>query len=298
MEKIPYIGEIFALSAAVSWSFAVILFRKTGESVPPLALNIFKTLFALVLFSATLIIIGSAFIAPVPRQDYLILMVSGALGIGFADTFYFMGLNRVGASLQSITTTSYSPSIIFFSVIFLDERLSLVQSAGVVLILGAVLFVSQMRGRKDELPRRTLVTGASFGILAMIFTAISVVLAKPLLENYSLVWVNWWRLLGGAVTTFLLLPLLPRRRLALASLRNIRVWPVMIPGAFIGNYLSLLLWLGGMKYTQASTASVLNQTSTLWTFVLAALLLKEPVTWKRILGLALGLGGVALVTFG
>jgi drug/metabolite transporter (DMT)-like permease len=53
-----------------------------------------------------------------------------------------------------------------------------------------------------------------------------------------------------------------------------------------------------MKYTQASIASALNQTSTLWTFLLAALLLHEPVTWKRAAGLAIGLFGVALVTLG
>jgi drug/metabolite transporter (DMT)-like permease len=72
----------------------------------------------------------------------------------------------------------------------------------------------------------------------------------------------------------------------------------MIPGTVMGTYVSLLFWLGGMKYTLASTASALNQTATLWTFVLAALLLREPVTWKRLAGLLLGLGGVAMVTFG
>jgi drug/metabolite transporter (DMT)-like permease len=53
-----------------------------------------------------------------------------------------------------------------------------------------------------------------------------------------------------------------------------------------------------MKYTQASIAAALNQTSTLWTFILAALILKEPVTWLRVVGLGLGLAGVFLVTFG
>ncbi|MBU1698674.1 MAG: DMT family transporter [Candidatus Eisenbacteria bacterium] len=298
MEKIPYSGEIMALAAALSWSFAVILFRKTGETVPALALNIFKTLFSLILFTLTLVVMGADFLPPLPRREYLIFLISGGIGIGLADTFFFMTLNRVGAGLQSIITTSYSPSIILFSILFLDERLTLVQFAGVVLILSAVLFVSKMGGRKNELSRRTLVIGTVFGISAMIFTAISVVMVKPLLSGHSLIWVNWWRLLGGSVVGLLLLPLLPRRRQAIASLRNVRVWPVMIPGSFIGNYISLILWLGGMKYTQVSNASVLNQTSTIWTFLLAALLLKEPVTWKRLLGLALGLGGVALVTFG
>jgi drug/metabolite transporter (DMT)-like permease len=53
-----------------------------------------------------------------------------------------------------------------------------------------------------------------------------------------------------------------------------------------------------MKYTLASTAAALNQTATLWTFVLAVLVLHEPLTRGRLLGLCGGLAGIALVTFG
>jgi drug/metabolite transporter (DMT)-like permease len=72
----------------------------------------------------------------------------------------------------------------------------------------------------------------------------------------------------------------------------------MVPGSVMGTYVSLLFWLGGMKYTLASTAAALNQTATLWTFGLAVLWLGEPVTRRRLLWLAGGVVGVALVTFG
>ena len=85
MDKIPYIGEIMALSAAVCWSFAVILFRKSGESVPALALNIFKILFALALFTLTLLIMGIDIFPTLPRREYLILLASGGIGIGLAE---------------------------------------------------------------------------------------------------------------------------------------------------------------------------------------------------------------------
>jgi len=83
----------------------------------------------------------------------------------------------------------------------------------------------------------------------------------------------------------------------LRTLRNVKIWPAMIPGTVMGTYVSLLFWLGGMKYTLASTAAALNQTATLWTFVLAVLLLHEPITRGRLIGLLGGLAGVALVTF-
>jgi drug/metabolite transporter (DMT)-like permease len=270
--NIPYIGEIFALAAPICWSVAVILFRKTGETVPALALNLFKTVLALVLFFATLFISGESLFRSVEVRDYVLLLVSGAIGIGIADTLFFMTLNRLGAGLQAIINTSYSPSIIILSYLFLHERLSPPQLLGVVLILSAVLSVGWMRGEpRMRLQRSVLLVGIVLGVLATSTQAVSIVMIKPSLGEYPLIWANCWRLLGGLVMTILLLPLLPQRRQALASLRNPRVWPVMIPGSIMGTYVSLMFWLGGMKYTQASTASALNQTATLWTFLLAAL---------------------------
>jgi len=59
----------------------------------------------------------------------------------------------------------------------------------------------------------------------------------------------------------------------------------------------MVLWLAGMKYTQASIASALNQMSNVFIFIFAALLLKEKLTVFRIIGIVLGFIGSLLVTF-
>jgi drug/metabolite transporter (DMT)-like permease len=297
VSSIPYFGEICALAAPICWSFAVILFRKAGETVPPLALNLFKNLFTVPLYLGTLYLLGGSVFSGAPRSDYLLLILSGALGIGISDTLLFMTLNRVGAGLQAIIATSYSPSIILLSFLFLGERMSLVQLVGVAIIVSAVLTVVQVRGSREGLTRRTLLTGIALGVLATSTQAISIVAIKPLLEESSILWANCWRMLGGVVTCFLLLPLVSGRRRALRTLGNVRVWPVMIPGTILGTYVSLIFWLAGMKYTYASVAAALNQTATLFTFLLAVLILKEPVTRIRLAALLLGLVGVALVIF-
>jgi len=294
---IPYIGELFALAAPLSWSFAVILFRVTGRSVPPVALNLFKNLLALALFFGTLLLIGSGPERTVSRQDYYLLILSGAIGIGISDALFFMTLNRVGAGLQAIINTFYSPSIILLSLLFLNETFTLPQFLGVALILTAVLSVSGMRGPQGEKIPRTVLLGILLGMSAAMTQAISIVMIKPLLNHSPLVWANSWRLVGGVAASLLLTPLFPRWKDGLRTLLKRDVWKVMLPASLLGSYVSLMFWLAGMKYTQASTASALNQTSTLWTFVLAAWLLHEPVTRKRLIGLGVGLAGVALVTF-
>ncbi|MBU1707543.1 DMT family transporter, partial [bacterium] len=71
-----------------------------------------------------------------------------------------------------------------------------------------------------------------------------------------------------------------------------------LSGSFMGAYLSMILWLGGMKYAQASIAAVLNQTSNIFLFIFAALLLKEPINLQRIVAILLGVAGAVLVTVG
>ena len=69
-------------------------------------------------------------------------------------------------------------------------------------------------------------------------------------------------------------------------------------GSFAGGYLAMVFWLAGMKFTFASIAAALNQTSNIFVFIFAALLLKEKVTAVRVAAIVLGVGGALLVTFG
>lgn len=36
------IGEMYSLACGLAWAIAVVLFKKSGESLPPFALNLFK----------------------------------------------------------------------------------------------------------------------------------------------------------------------------------------------------------------------------------------------------------------
>ncbi len=297
MTQIPFLGELFALAAPLCWSIAIILFRVVGERVPPLALNLFKNTLALVVFAAISWALGVGPSFDDDRGTVALLLASGALGIGVSDTLFFMTLNRLGASLQAIVNTTYSPAIILLSFVFLGERLGAIQWLGVLLILSAVLSVSRAGGAPG-ISGRQVRTGIALGIATSMTQAASIVMIKPLLETTSLVWANVWRMLGGIVAAIIFLPLMGSVRKELRSLAHAGNWLVLVSGSLMGACVAMLFWLGGMKYTQASVASALNQTATLWTFVLAALLLGEPVTRLRLAALGLGVAGVAMVTFG
>jgi drug/metabolite transporter (DMT)-like permease len=88
----------------------------------------------------------------------------------------------------------------------------------------------------------------------------------------------------------------PARRTIMRSLSFAGSWGYTVFGSFTGAYVSMVAWLGGMKYTEASIAAALNQLSNIFVFVFAAALLKEPVNLQRVIAIVLAVGGALLVT--
>jgi drug/metabolite transporter (DMT)-like permease len=291
----PYLGQILAAATAVAWALAVILFKKSGETVHPVALNLFKDTLAAALLLPTLWLFGETLFRRVPAGEYLLLMASGALGIGISDTLFFMALNRLGAGLIAIVDCLYSPFVITLSVIFLSERMSAWQLVGAGMIIGAVLLVG-VEKPKAGLTRRDLLLGISFGVLALAGTAVGIVIIKRLLERSPLLWVTEIRLMSSIVVLLIVLLLHPARRTISRSLLLAGGRAYTLSGSFVGGYLSMVAWLGGMKYTQASIAAALNQMSNIFVFIFAALLLREPVNSQRTIAILLAVCGALLVT--
>ena len=292
-----YMGEVLALVTAVTWALAVIFFKRSGEAVRPVGLNLFKNVLALVLFLPTFYLFGERLFLAAPLNDYLLLLASGALGIGIADTLFFKSLNLLGAGRTAIVDCLYSPFIIGLSLVWLGERLTVLQIVGAVMIISAVLAITREHAANPA-DRGAAIWGVALGAASMACTAVGIVMIKPLLNDAPLLWVTETRLAGGVV--MLLLTLLVRRD-RMAILRSIAApqrWGFTAAGGFTGGYLAMVLWLAGMKYTQASIAAALNQTSSIFVFVFAALLLKEKITAVRFAGITLGVVGVFLVTFG
>jgi len=290
-------GELLALATAITWASAVILFKKSGEKVHPLGLNQFKNVLAILLLVPTMLVLSKTILPRAAATDYLILLASGALGIGVADTMFFHSLNLLGAGRSSIVDCLYSPFIIGLSILWLGESMSYIQGLGAALIISAVLTIT---GEKDlhAVDRGRLWAGVMWGALAMAAMAVGIVVAKPILNRSELLWVTLTRLVGGVAVLILFLLLHPERKTILRSIATDSHRSYTLAGSFLGGYLSIIFWLGGMKYTQASVASALNQTSNIFIFILAALFLQERITRVRALAIVLGISGAIMVGLG
>jgi len=296
--SLPYAGEALSVIAAILWALALVMFRRSGERVHPIALNLFKDVLALLLYIPTVYIAGETLFLSVPARDYWLMAASGAIGIALGDTLLFFSLNMLGASAYALVSAMYSPVIILLSFTFIGERMSGLQLVGALLIVTSVLEAARKQQGAGAPPRRTQLWGMLIGILGVTAMGIGAVMIKPLLDTSPLFWAVEIRLFGGVVVLGLIAALHPRRRQILGSLlirshRGFTVW-----GSVLGGYLAMAAWLGGIKLTQASIASALNQTYIVFTLVFAALILRERITPLRVVAILTALAGAVMVTFG
>jgi drug/metabolite transporter (DMT)-like permease len=290
-------GEFYSVGCAVLWSGATILFRKSGETAPPVALNLFKDVVALLLFLVTMLVLRIPFVpSDQSWQDWLVLLASGAVGIGIADSLFLSSLNRLGAGGYAIVSASYAPFAVLASFLYLHESISLLLLLATAMMVGAIVLNTWQPQAPGPSPRpaRTL-SGVLIGSLAMLLMALAIVYAKPVLDRSDPWWATAVRLLGGIVFLAGQGIVQPRLRPEIVRcFRPSRQWKITVSGAVLGSYLAMIVWILGMKYTQASTAAVLNQTSTLWTVLLGWLLLRERMTLRKALAVALAFGGGAV----
>ncbi|MEO7478709.1 MAG: DMT family transporter [Lysobacteraceae bacterium] len=292
------LGEIFSIGSAACWASGVVMYRRLGESLPPLTLNFFKNVLVMGLLLPLIAWLYAAHPPQMGGMQIGIALLSGLLGLAIADTLYFSALNAVGAGRMGTIGNFYSPFVLTLSFAFLGERLNLMQGLGFLLVSSGVLLVARpaagWRGVDSAAQRR----GAALGVSSVALMAIGIVMVKPILERQPLLWITGLRMLGGlagmlaiAAMRGQLRQLLPTRE-ALPGRARLH-WPTLVLAAIVGQGVSMLLWLGGYKYTKASVASVLNETSSVFILLFAAWWLREPLTRRSGVGVTLTLSGVA-----
>ena len=284
-----WIGDAMALGCAVVWAAAVMLFRRLG-AVHPVALNLFKNAVAAAMLLLPMAAAGLRFDAHRSALDWLCLAGSGVLGLAVADSLFLAGLRRVDAAVAAVADCAYSPTVIVISTLCLGEvpRSGFLWGAPLVL-LGLLLVVWQGRGGAKVDGR-----GLALVLGGVTTTAVGVVLAKPALGRSGLVEATAVRLLAGAAALLAVQLARGRGREALALFRPQPAWRVAVPATVLATYVSMLLWLGGMKYGTASRAALLNQTGAIVLLILSRAM-GEKVPARRWVGAAIAVAGVAVV---
>lgn len=290
------LGELFALSSAICWATAIILFKHSGETLSASALNLFKNILATFLLVPTALFVEGIQLPQLDAYQWTIVAISGFIGIALSDTWYFLALRKVGAGNTAIVSSLYSPFVIVLSVLFLNETLHWTQFIGFLMVLIGIILVTWQRNRKN-VDTPVLWQGLALAAGAVFLNAVGVVMVKRILEGDGFFWVISLRLIGGILGSIGLLLISQKLVKVIHEIKQPRDWRILIIASVLGTYISMILWLSGYKYTDAIIASVLNETSVLFIVLFAWIFLKEEVSRRRLTGVVLAFLGVLVFVY-
>ena len=309
-------GEMAALTAAMLWAVASVLFRQAGSTVTPWLLNLYKGVLASLGFAAVMFFSGQTLLE-LPMQATALLLLSGLIGIGIGDTAFFSALNKLGERQAVLIAETLAPAIAYgLGFLFLGETLSLKAFGGVGLtVAGVAIAISsanvakqatvKARGGSDSRLNRF---GVGMAVLAAACQAIGVVLTRLAFRDSSATAVesSLLRLLGGLsiialvlLWRFALSPV-PSVTPAVAPLernsadKRYRTFVFVILATFLGTWLGIFLQQTALLYTSAVVTQTLIATSVLFVIPIAWLL-GESVSVRAVFGALVAFGGVALI---
>jgi len=290
------LGEALSLGCALAWGVSVIFFKRS-EAVSAQAVNLFKNSSACLLLGITLLAIGGGFPRDRSPEDWVRILLSGVLGLAVADTLFLEALRRLGAGMMSIIDCVYAPLVALFSVALLGEKLGPGFMLGAALVVGGLIAASSgaVAWKDAAALARTHLGSVMLGVASIAIMALGIVIAKPVLDKSELVETTFTRMGAGAVSLAIWVLIRRDRAETFRVFLPQKVWWNLVPAAVLGTYVSMLLWLGGMKYTSSSVAAVLNQMSVVFTLILARVWLKEPLSVRRMIGGAASLAGALVI---
>jgi drug/metabolite transporter (DMT)-like permease len=289
------IGELSALASAAFWAIASILWTRQMAVSRPIAMNLFKTGFCLPLFLLVVVARGGwGGITGIDAGSVVILLISGVVGMSIGDTFYFAGLERIGArrTMMIQTTSPIFAAVLSF---FAGQPLpGIIASVGVVAVLAGLLLVLRER------PVGLIVTGKLRSGIALAFgasfsQALGIVLTKEGLARVDILEASTIRIVGGVLGILLIEAL--RRRL-IETVGQALKPPALsriIPATLMGTFFGFLLFQAAVEYAEPAVAATLLGTSPLFVAPLSVLLLGEAMRAGGWLGTALAVAGAIIV---
>ena len=284
------IGMAAALGSAASWALGSVLFRRLGDHLPPISLTFAKGIAGAALLGALVAIIG---FEPISTEAWLLLILSGLLGIALGDTLFFLALNNLGAHVVVILFTLGQVLTAILAVFWLGEQPHPLDWAGISLILGGVTVVMWTRISGEG--GRTHIVGALYGLLSVLAMAVSIILAKEALATTGSIQATFIRMVAGTAGIFLFGQVTGQLYGGLSALRRPRLFGFFLLSVGVVTFGGFWLSLVAIAHLDVTIANTLNATEPLFVLPLAALLLKERITPPVVLGSLATVGGIVLI---
>ncbi|MRR21348.1 DMT family transporter [bacterium] len=290
-----HIGEFAALAVAFFWTITALAFESASRKVGSLTVNILRLSIAMVFLGIyTWISRGHFLPTDASWYNWVWLGLSGIVGLVLGDYFLFRSYPLIGSRFSMLIMTMAPPLAAIFGYFILGESLSLLQMAGmVIVILGIALAIFNRPVKGERLTIKLAPAGLLFAFIGAIGQGMGIVLSKYGMDGYDAFASTQIRIIAGIAGFVIIITMLRRWGNVGSAMKNVPVMKALMLGAFFGPFLGISFSLLSVKHTQAGIASTIMAIVPILILAPSAWIYKEKITVVEIAGAVLSVAGVA-----
>ena len=276
-------GVLFGVVAMLGWGLADFLAKKLVDRVGGLNALLFEQLVAIVFLAPFALLLGE-----LPGIGILPLLVAAAAAWTYPYLAFYKGFERGMVSVISPIGSTWGAGGAVLAAIALGESLSLPQWASIGIIAVGIFLVSTSWKELRKLSYRKL-SGVEWAIAALVGWSVAAVLMKPLVLEAGPFMAIWLVKILSVPMALSVLPFSNYRVEAPSGLwKLVAAIAVVDAIAFLGYNFGVGTGLVGVVGPVAAAFPIV-------TVALAWLFLKERLEKSQLVGVALAVGGMALL---
>ena len=290
-----HLGEIISLIVAVSWTVTAIFADKASHRLGAMTTNVIRLVLASLFLAILLwITLGHSYPVFADGKAWLWLGLSALVGYVFGDWCLFNCYLSIGARFGQLFMTLAPPMAAIAGWALLGETLTWKSILAMAVTLSGIAISILSRGEGHTVKLTLPLKGVLLGLGAGAGQGVGLVLSKIGMQHYEAAVPASAPELMDTMLPFALMALqkeLPRLRAAFHDRKGMSYALILtLFGPVFGVSLSLM----AVQYTDAGIASTLMALTPVLIILPYAVMYKQPVRLKEILGVAVSMAGVAM----
>ncbi|GAB3293452.1 DMT family transporter [Pseudidiomarina andamanensis] len=289
------IGPLAALTAALFWALATLLYSQAGSYLSAAQLNLVKGIVACPLLVLAGWFTGQLLAIEGNLATYL-LLASGVIGITLGDTLYFAALRRLGPWHTMLLEYLAPPFAALLAWLLLAQGMRWFEVVAALVIISGIFVVISEKPKSAERVQLNM-SGVAAGVGAALCQALGLVMSFHALQEFEMSPLNaaLLRLLAGtfALTIALLLLKPSLIQSTRSALRHTSI-PWLLVAIVMGTFLAIWLQQTAIAYINPGLAQTLLATAPLW-LIPIQWFRGQPLSARSIFGALIAVGGIALL---
>ena len=288
------LGEVAGLLSALAWGTTGLLVRAHGPHLHAIVINALRCA-----ISGSVFVVAWPFLSgrqPVPLAGWLLLVTSMVAALVIGDSLYFEALKRIGVARAMPISMGYPVLASIGAVVLLHERMGPLAAVGVLLTVGGVYLVAR--------PVNTTTTSSSRPQGRGYWLGVGMAAAAAVSWSFSTIALGPPReLVDGPTASAIRTPIasallfLTARRAgvlpAMSHLRGRALAAIILTG--LTSVAATGFFMLSVALAGAGRAAVVTATSPLFAVPISVVLLREPGSWRLVVGTVCSVIGVVLL---